>query len=493
MKRIVISKLIATTAILLCSCGNCHADTIEKVQTVSIDTIHFHNQENIHNKIRRFEDDIDEDDVYDITFMIPNVSKELTENIKAKISEALGTQEKGDLRKMAQEASQKFFAMHKKEAKKGGKHYEPLAWSYYAVIELRCISPKYLTIGFEADDSRGGVHGLPYSGGWTFIRENGKILTWKDITSTPDKLLPLIEEGFGEYKEVWMKSIKSNNKKLKLPITNPWIERDALVFQYQAGEIALRAIGCPCSEVYVKALGDRISDDIVSPMVKDLINSYDAALDIQTEEEMAEPDEPTTLPLKIMYETFDESLKVDGTPNIEAFIKALPNYYNKDLGWFIHPLIDNANGYACYSEEGNGGFEMNAACWKRSDGKTLVIFSYNIAFFNTHKEHSGNFCLAENSKFYYVSANSYGDPADHSFIDDDTGFAVYLYDPNTKTLNKVNEPPFSDWENCTTNRFLILPQNGKDIKVRDGVEFDDVSQYTYHTLKWNGMTFDYKE
>lgn len=493
------SRLVAFATILLCSNGICLAYYIEKENAVEVDTIHFRNQAKINIKNSNPEEEID-DDVYDVTFKIPKVSKDITDNIKAKVSEVLGTKERDDFMKMAQEASLKYFAMHKKEASKGGKHYEPSTWSYYAVFDFRCMSPKFITIGFDADDSRGGIQGTPYSGGWTFLRENGKVLTWKDFSSTPDKLLPLIEEGFGGYKEVWMEPIKSNNRKLKLPVTNPWIERDAIVFQYQAEEIVSRPWGCPRSEVYVKTLGNKITDDMVSPLVKNLINSYDADLDVPSDLETPAVEnvveginERPTLPLKILYETFGESLKVEGAPNIETFIKAVPSFYNKEYGWFIHPQIDKANGYACYSEEGDGRFDMNAACWKRKDGKVLVIFSYNIAFFNTHKENSESFCLADNSKFYYVSANIYGEPADHSFIDNDTGFAVYLYNPSTKTLDKVSEPPFKGWGNCTTNRFLILPQKGKDIKVRDGVEFDDVSQYSYHTLKWNGMTFDYKE
>lgn len=193
-----------------------------------------------------------------------------------------------------------------------------------------------------------------------------------------------------------------------------------------------------------------------------------------------------------IHDTFGKSLKVDGTPCIESFLKAVPSFYNKEYGWFIHPEIDNANGYASYAEEGDGKFEMNAACWKRNDSKLLVIFSYDLAYFNTHKANTEDFCLAGDSKFYYISANIIGNPKEHRFVDNDTGFAVYLYAPDTKTLEKMIEPPFNGWDIRTTNSFLVLPQNGKDIKVRDGVEFDDAKHYSYHSLKWNGMTFDYK-
>ena len=482
----LISRLVALAVIIVCSNGICHADAIDREQIVEVDTIHFHDNMKLPNSTSNHDEEI-VDDVYDVTFMMPKVSKEVSDNIKAKVSEALGCKEKGDFMKMAQEASQRYFAMHKKEIKKGGKHYEPFPWAYCAVFDFRCISPMFITIGFEADDSRGEAYGTPYSGGWTFLRENGKVLTWKDISSQPDMLLPFIEEGFGDYKEVFMESIKSNNQKLKLPVTNPWIERDDLIFQYQADEIVFRSMGCPRSEVSVKTIGE----NIVNPLVKELVNSYDAALDFAIREEPEGPDEPETLPLKIMYDTCGKSLKVEGTPCIESFLKAVPSFFSKEHGWFIHPNIDNANGYACYSEEGDGKFEMNAACWKRNDGRLLVIFSYDIAFFNTHKENTEDFCLAGNSKFYYISGNRIGEPTEHRFVDDDTGFAAYLYNPDTKTLEKVCEPPLNGWDINTTNRFLILPQNGKDIKVREGVEFDDAKQYTYHSLKWNGMTFEY--
>lgn len=158
MKRTFISRLAALAVILVCGNGICHA--IDKELTIQVDTIHFRDSLRVVNGISDSDEDIT-DDIYDVTFIIPKTSKEVSDNIKAKISEALGCKEKYDLMKMAQEASKRYFAMHKKEYRKGGKHYEPSPWAYYARFDFRCLSPKFITIGFEADDSRGGFEAPP--------------------------------------------------------------------------------------------------------------------------------------------------------------------------------------------------------------------------------------------------------------------------------------------------------------------------------------------
>lgn len=205
-----------------------------------------------------------------------------------------------------------------------------------------------------------------------------------------------------------------------------------------------------------------------------------------------EDEEICDAPYEIIYASLVGSFKVEGTPNIQTFVEALP-IFDKEYGWDDDTEIDKANGFFHYSFEGDGACRYYGAVWNRKDGKKLFIFSYRVSTIYEHEGHSKPFCLAGGSKFYYVGADKWDadNIPENEFLDSDVGFAAYLYNPDTKEIESMDEPPFNGWSVSTTYRFLILPQKGKDIEVSENVPGSDES--TTHWLRWNGMTFDYEK
>lgn len=195
---------------------------------------------------------------------------------------------------------------------------------------------------------------------------------------------------------------------------------------------------------------------------------------------------------KPLYHSFAGNFKVVGVANIENFMRAIPVIYSKEYGWGGEVEIDNKNGYFKSACEGDGVFRISGALWNRADGKKLVIVSYYATDFNTHKGKRESYCIDGGNKFYCIFAQLLS-PEEYSFLDHEIGFAAYIYNPKTKMLEGLTEPPFNGWEASKVGRFLRLPQKGKDIEVQEGLVLSDDDVDTYHTLKWNGMTFDYKE
>lgn len=190
----------------------------------------------------------------------------------------------------------------------------------------------------------------------------------------------------------------------------------------------------------------------------------------------------------VPYLELAQNFKVKGTPCVQSFVEALP-IYSEEYGWDIDPEIDNKNGYFHFSQEGDGGVSYNGCVWKRDDGKRLFIFSYRQTGWNEYEGRTARFTRHSGSPWYYSSTEVWmtGENEDQiSFYDYDTGFAAYLYNEETHTLELLPEPPINGWQSKAAHRQLLLPQKGKDIEVAEGIDEDSV----YYTLKWNGMTFD---
>lgn len=196
--------------------------------------------------------------------------------------------------------------------------------------------------------------------------------------------------------------------------------------------------------------------------------------------------ESQTLP----YLELAHNFTVKGSPCVQSFVEALP-IYDKEYGWGDDDAeIDNKNGFFHFSEEGGGGVSYYGAVWKRNDGKRLFIISYRQTSWNEYEGRTKRFTRHNGSPWYYASTEVWmaGENQDQiSFIDYDTGFAAYIYNETTHTLELLPEPPFNNWKAKDAHRSLILPQKGKDIEVLEGV----FGEHTSSTLKWNGMTFDY--
>ncbi len=172
-------------------------------------------------------------------------------------------------------------------------------------------------------------------------------------------------------------------------------------------------------------------------------------------------------------------LKVNGGVGIEQFVTAI--FGIKPNEWDHDPVYDKKNGYFSDFEEGAGSITYNVCYWNRKDGKKLVIMSYRENDFGKKIEPMA-------STWGYMSSFQFGEN-ETDIINMETGFRAYLYDEAKKQLVPMANPPFNGFPNpLDANYFLELPQQGKDIMVYESVSYD---QEIRHSLKWNGMTFDF--
>lgn len=185
-----------------------------------------------------------------------------------------------------------------------------------------------------------------------------------------------------------------------------------------------------------------------------------------------------------LWMKYDKPLTVKGGAGIEQFVEAIFGYKPND--WSTDAEYDKRNGYFYYFEEGAGHVNYYVSYWNRKDGKKLVIMSYDEGDF-------GKRIKMQSSMWGCMSSFSYGDSDEvttDEAINVDTGFRAFLYDEAKKQLVPLAAPPFNGFDNPVKKHYLLmLPQKGKDIRVRE--EKGELGNYVYHTLKWNGMTFDF--
>lgn len=182
-----------------------------------------------------------------------------------------------------------------------------------------------------------------------------------------------------------------------------------------------------------------------------------------------------------MWQQYSKPVSVKGGAGIEQFVTAVLD--TKPNEWFNDPVYDRKNGFFSYHEEGAGSVTYNLAYWNRKDGKKLVILSFQETDF-------GKRVKQEASPWYFYSSVQYGEEADQ-IINTETGFHAYLYNEAKKQLQPLATPPFNGMPSPLDGHyFLELPRQGKDIIVRH-----ELGEYkrVYHTLTWNGMSFDYSK
>lgn len=187
-------------------------------------------------------------------------------------------------------------------------------------------------------------------------------------------------------------------------------------------------------------------------------------------------------------ESLNRTFNVEGVPNIENFVKAVePATGTLDD---IDPLVDKPNGYFSYFVEGAGGFEVNMCYWNRNDGKKLFIISYRIGeeiYEEDEKKRSlqnSHYC----NEWFYFDSKIEADNDGWGMLNE-FGHKAYVFDTDISRLIPLEHSPFNDVPDYDVPCFYELPQQGKDIKVRLGM--NDIEGYG--TLIWNGMTFDYKQ
>lgn len=178
------------------------------------------------------------------------------------------------------------------------------------------------------------------------------------------------------------------------------------------------------------------------------------------------------------WQTLNKKFDVKGGAGIEQLVMSL-GIFSKD---YLEPdNFDKKNGFFEFFEEGDGHCKYNACYWNRSDGKKLFIISYDCIECETLKSFEDvtspwGYCEMQdtNEEYAYIY---------------DTGCMAYIYNEATKQLVPMKTPPFKGLDMSKRNHyFLELPQKGKDIIVREHLTWEITVS---HTLKWNGMAFDF--
>lgn len=201
---------------------------------------------------------------------------------------------------------------------------------------------------------------------------------------------------------------------------------------------------------------------------------------------------------ELIGDQLNHSFKVTGGAGIKQFVSALEPF-DKEFWQYCEPTVDQANGYFEWGDEGDGSIAYNAAYWNCKDGAKLFIISWN------HCEH---YYFPEEDKWKFGTISSVGNNYRYEVfgIDNpdnvhdgtvscygyDTGYIVYIYDEGTKMLTPLKFAPFSGMPETNAHRYLLLPRKGKDIEVMETIYTDGSDpKNEFHTLKWNGNSFDY--
>ncbi len=199
-------------------------------------------------------------------------------------------------------------------------------------------------------------------------------------------------------------------------------------------------------------------------------------------------------------EILNMSFKVKGGVGIKQFVSALEPF-DDDFWRYCEPTLDQPNGYFDWGDEGDGSVRYNAAYWNCKDGAKLFIISWrqceNYYFPQEDKERFGTTGMTGSNFKYEVVGIDNPDNVNDGMISCygfDTGYIVYIYSEDTKMLTPLRFAPFSGMPETNAHRYLELPRKGKDIKVheivyKDNGDFDE----EIHTLKWNGISFDYNK
>lgn len=190
----------------------------------------------------------------------------------------------------------------------------------------------------------------------------------------------------------------------------------------------------------------------------------------------------------VKYYDLNREFKVNGGVGIEQFVNALG--LNGDYDWDTDPTWDKANGYFEFSQEGAGGVHYYGAYWNRTDGKKMFIFSFNMLEDFDNEFMQNQFELPNNIKtneFFRVRTTKLD--SDFQLVEQ-SGFVAYLYNPTSQKLEPMKTSPFANMPQTDDLFIYQLPQHGKDIKVMQ-YKINDRESASYHTLKFNGKTFDF--
>lgn len=375
-----------------------------------------------------------------------------------------------DLDRVFKEKAKDFFDLHKKDAVDS--EMEEHGLPYYFEMEIRpeAVCSEYITMYFTGYEYWGGAHGMPFEYGVTILTSNGHSLVWDDYSKRPEYMRPIISKHLDP-------SLFEDPTKIRpLPATNPWLRGDMLVFKYGAYEIAAYAAGMPEAEVHYSKL-----TEFLTPLVMKLCNTYDDEHEGAGAEDSCGEEAANSLVYNMLTDAGER--KVVGQPNIKSFVTAVLDKETLEEG-----ELDMRNGYWEYFQEGDGHIKYNAAYWNRTDGSKLFVISYHtggIVYTNPQTGAPKHGVTWSSSPWMYYDVKPLEDGDDMQY---ETGYITYLYDASRKVLTPVYDMSLlGNMDEIQQHRYLILPRQGKDIKVQEGEP--RTSNFRYRTLRWDGMKF----
>ena len=344
-----------------------------------------------------------------------------------------------------------------------------LAFFYNLEIYPETCSQDYITMYITGYNYTGGAHGIPFEYGETFLMGNGHRLQWKDYTRKGEYMRPTIS------KHIDSDYFEDNHKIQPLPYWCPWLRGNKVVFKYSAYEIAPFAAGMPEAEVPYTEL-----QEYLEPQIIDMCSTYPM-------EEYSEIGDDEVLTIYNQLTDLQE-YPVEGAPGIKSFVQAVLDRNIAEEG-----EMDVRNGYWTFSEEGDGRLTYNAAYWNRTNGSKLFIISYESTGYVEMDKRTGEvkrgLSHASSPWMYYDVTSDKNDP--NYGLTCETGTVVFRYDPKVKTLEPIYDLSIlGDIPEIEDHRYLILPQQGKNIKVREGNPMN--GDFRYRMLYWDGMKFNLK-
>ena len=132
---------------------------------------------------------------------------------------------------------------------------------------------RYVTYFQESYLYTGGAHGITIQSGASFNRMTGQRFTF-DMFTEPLALVGLIRESLKtQYFDVLMDGtdvafdevlFAESVEEFPLPVTEPWIRNDSVVFVYQSYEIAPYALGIPQCGIPYRELKGFLTEEGVS-------------------------------------------------------------------------------------------------------------------------------------------------------------------------------------------------------------------------------------
>ncbi len=202
-----------------------------------------------------------------------------------------------------------------------------------------------------------------------------------------------------------------------------------------------------------------------------------------------EDDEPSwpSLPYGYTHDELNKPHKVTGGAGIVHFMEAIGmDYCDGDDPESENCIVDKANGYYKFSQEGGGGIHIEAAYWNRSDGKKMLIVNYHVGNFG-HGDHAAK--LQKENEWFKLKVDN---TTKKDFMYDEIGCMAFLYNATTQKLEPMLKPPFNGVPKTDDFIYIYPPQKGKDIRV-ELWNRETYGEGNEHTLKFNGLTFDWVE